>query len=234
MIFGIAIGLALLFIFAGIVAYSILRVNKDEPEETIYDTFEPEMVSLDDIPDEVIDELSKPTGYVLTSEELKEAMYQKDISESMPELAEKLEELPEEEIDFYELAPEYNEDLEYPILDISPWPTCKKCKNSEVKENEEPCASCKWLTRNMGDPDFYEVKKNMEESMKIKDILEKVKRIDEICDSFYKCPFIDPKKSLNMDDNTWDAIQTVRSNDAQELLKEYKDILLNIDVKEKK
>jgi len=118
MIFGIIIGVALLFIFAGIMAYSILRVNKDEPEETIYDTFEPEIVSLDDIPDEVIEELTKPTGYVMTAEELKEAMYQKDISESMPELAEKLEELPEEEIDFYELAPEYNEDLEYPILDI--------------------------------------------------------------------------------------------------------------------
>lgn len=40
----------------------------------------------------------------------------------------------------------------------APWPTCKKCKHSEVKENEEPCASCKWLTGIMGDPDFYEKK----------------------------------------------------------------------------
>lgn len=35
-------------------------------------------------------------------------------------------------------------------------PTCKVCKNSGKKEEEEPCVSCKWLTGNMGDNDMYE------------------------------------------------------------------------------
>lgn len=117
MIFGIAIGLVLLCLFAGIVTWSILKASGNEPEETKYDLFEPEMVSLDDIPDEVIDELTKPTGYIMTAEELKETMYKQDISESMPELAEKLEELPEEELDFVAAAPSDYEP-EWPILDI--------------------------------------------------------------------------------------------------------------------
>ena len=109
MIFGIAIGLVLLCLFAGIVTWSILKTSGEEPEESKYDLFEPEMVSLDDIPEVKEKEWNEMP---------KEEKYEKDISESMPELAEELEELPEEEIDFYELAPEYNEDLEYPILDI--------------------------------------------------------------------------------------------------------------------
>ena len=92
--------ICLIVLFLGIfAALSVVLYNLNKKEaECKYDSWEPEMVSLDDIPDEVVDELTKPTGYVMTSEELKEAMYKQDISESMPEVYEKLVEAETEEL----------------------------------------------------------------------------------------------------------------------------------------
>lgn len=131
MIFGIAIGLVLLCLFAGIVTWSILKASGNEPEESKYDLYEPEIVNLDDIPEDVLDEellkeftknfpnypesnLSEDDPQFVKS---RDGQYVQDISESMPELAEKLEELPEEELDFVAAAPSDYEP-EWPILDI--------------------------------------------------------------------------------------------------------------------
>ena len=37
---------------------------------------------------------------------------------------------------------------------------CNDCENKEKSEHEEPCCSCKWITSNMSDSDFYKKKKS--------------------------------------------------------------------------
>lgn len=123
MIFSIVLIAIIVVLFIGVILFAALGLSKDE-ETTKYDLYEPEMVSLDDIPDV---EPEKEWQEMTVQEK-----YEHDISESIPEVIDKLNEVgnpyplseeemeyiknDEEAIDFISIAPEA--DPEWPILDI--------------------------------------------------------------------------------------------------------------------
>ena len=105
MIFSIVLIAIIVVLFIGVILFAALGLSKDE-ETTKYDLYEPEMVSLDDIPDV---EPEKEWQEMTVQEK-----YENDISESMPEVYKKIEQqLSEEETDYVTNDEEVIEAVEY-------------------------------------------------------------------------------------------------------------------------